>query len=82
MSNPEHSTNYVYELSNKTGSLKYHQYQKGPLLGEGGFAACYKATRNTDKKSFAMKVIKLNDKKELTSSRDKHKTQKHPKLST
>lgn len=80
MTYKEHSNNsntFIVELSKRHGEVKYQLYSKGRILGEGGFAICYKAVRNSDSKVFAMKLIKLNDKKDLSNSRDKHKTSKH-----
>lgn len=82
MSNRSHSNSYFFELPNPKKDSKSQQYDKGHKLGEGGFAVCYKATRKSDSKFFAMKVIKINDKKELSTSRDKYKSTKHPKMSS
>jgi hypothetical protein len=62
-SNRSHSTNYVFELPQRKGEYQYQKYEKGVKLGEGGFAPCFKATRNSDGKVFAMKIIKLDEKK-------------------
>jgi polo-like kinase 1 len=77
---PEHPK-HVYEFVRKQNENRNNEYQLLNLLGEGGFAKCYKTKRTHDKREFAIKAINLNDRSD-SSSQDKKKSSRHPRVST
>ena len=52
------------------GDMTIKRYQKGKLLGRGGFARCYETTNLQTKKVYAAKIIQ---KQTLTRTRAKQK---------
>eukprot|EP00961_Rhodomonas_salina_P269153 3636911-Rhodomonas_salina.2 len=52
------------------GSSVYKRYLKGPILGKGGFAKCYRVTDMETKKDWACKIVQ---KSSLTKQRHKTK---------
>jgi serine/threonine protein kinase len=78
---PSHNPDSVYEFVRKPNDNRNNEYQLLQMLGEGGFAKCYKTRRVHDKKLFAIKAINLNERSE-SSSHDKHKPSKRPRVST
>jgi len=45
------------KISKVNGDIAIKRYQKGKLLGKGGFAKCYEVTNLETKKRLAAKII-------------------------
>ena len=60
-----------------TGRTTVKRYQKGPLLGKGGFAKCFRVTDMDTKEDWACKIIQ---KSSLTKQRHKQKLQSEIKI--
>ena len=69
-----------------TGDIQIRKYNKGHLLGKGGFAKCYEFTCQENNKIFAAKVvsksslIKSRAKQKLISEIKIHKSLHHPQI--
>eukprot|EP00287_Rhodomonas_sp_CCMP768_P011874 CAMPEP_0196746476 /NCGR_PEP_ID=MMETSP1091-20130531/65936_1 /TAXON_ID=302021 /ORGANISM="Rhodomonas sp., Strain CCMP768" /LENGTH=93 /DNA_ID=CAMNT_0042093459 /DNA_START=49 /DNA_END=327 /DNA_ORIENTATION=+ len=52
---PDNIIEHVKKGSN--GSSVYKRYLRGPVLGKGGFAKCYRVTDMETKKDWACKIV-------------------------
>eukprot|EP00286_Rhodomonas_abbreviata_P002457 CAMPEP_0181344388 /NCGR_PEP_ID=MMETSP1101-20121128/32147_1 /TAXON_ID=46948 /ORGANISM="Rhodomonas abbreviata, Strain Caron Lab Isolate" /LENGTH=809 /DNA_ID=CAMNT_0023456189 /DNA_START=326 /DNA_END=2755 /DNA_ORIENTATION=- len=77
-SNPPAPDNIIEHVKKGTdGASVYKRYLKGPLLGKGGFAKCYRVTDMETKKDWACKIVQ---KSSLTKQRHKAKLQSEIKI--
>ena len=75
---PQDPPNIIeHQKRDSSGRTTVKRYQKGQLLGKGGFAKCYKVTDLDTRQEWACKIIQ---KCSLTKQRHKQKLQSEIKI--